>query len=101
VIVLACGAVYANALHNPFLFRRSAFDLTFAVNLAIGGRQTFGFHVVNLAIHALAALTLFACCGGPSCGRERCLFRWRPHRRSRATSNERLAGRSSSRSSVR
>ena len=32
-------------------------NLTFAVNLAIGGHETFGFHVVNLAIHALAALS--------------------------------------------
>jgi Flp pilus assembly protein TadD len=90
VIVLACVAVYANALRNPFLFDdqrsieenpsitrlsdlgrvlrppqdspmtgRPLTNLTFAVNLAIGGRQTFGFHVVNLAIHVLAALTLF------------------------------------------
>lgn len=90
VIVFACVAVYANTLHNPFLFDdrlsieenstitrlsdlgrvlrppvetpmtgRPLTNLTFAVNLALGGRQPFGFHVVNLAIHALAALSLF------------------------------------------
>jgi protein O-mannosyl-transferase len=34
--------------------------LTFALNYAAGGLDVRGYHAVNLAIHALAALTLFA-----------------------------------------
>jgi protein O-mannosyl-transferase len=33
--------------------------LTFAVNYALGGTSTWGYHVVNLAIHIAAALVLF------------------------------------------
>jgi tetratricopeptide (TPR) repeat protein len=34
-------------------------NLTYALNYAIGGENVTGYHVVNLAIHVLAALTLF------------------------------------------
>jgi tetratricopeptide (TPR) repeat protein len=38
---------------------RSLTDLSFAANYAIGGLDPWGYHAVNLAIHILAALTLF------------------------------------------
>ncbi|MHC4469746.1 MAG: tetratricopeptide repeat protein [Planctomycetota bacterium] len=38
---------------RPFL------NLTLAVNFAVGGTDVEGYHVVNLAIHVLAALVLF------------------------------------------
>ena len=34
--------------------------LSFAVNYALGGLDVHGYHALNLSIHALAALTLFA-----------------------------------------
>ncbi len=34
-------------------------NLTLAVNYALGGTDVWGYHVVNLAIHILAGLTLF------------------------------------------
>jgi tetratricopeptide (TPR) repeat protein len=39
---------------RPFL------NLTYALNYAAGGESVTGYHVVNLAIHVLAAWTLFA-----------------------------------------
>jgi tetratricopeptide (TPR) repeat protein len=38
---------------------RPVLNLTLAVNHAIGGTAVRGYHVVNVAIHALATLTLF------------------------------------------
>jgi protein O-mannosyl-transferase len=38
---------------------RPVADLTFAVNYATGGLDVAGYHLVNLAVHILAALTLF------------------------------------------
>ncbi len=38
---------------------RPVADLTFAANYAIGGLRVAGYHLVNLAVHVLAALTLF------------------------------------------
>jgi Flp pilus assembly protein TadD len=38
---------------------RPVLNLTFAINYAFGGTAPWGYHVVNLAIHILAALTLF------------------------------------------
>ena len=38
---------------------RPVVNLTFAVNYAIGGLDVTGYHVANLAIHLLAALTLY------------------------------------------
>jgi tetratricopeptide (TPR) repeat protein len=35
-------------------------NLTLAVNYALGGTNTFGYHLVNLVIHLLAGLTLLA-----------------------------------------
>ncbi len=39
---------------------RPVANLTFAVNHALGGTHTWGYHAVNLLIHILAGLTLFA-----------------------------------------
>jgi tetratricopeptide (TPR) repeat protein len=38
---------------------RPVADLTFALNYAVGGLHVAGYHLVNLAVHILAALTLF------------------------------------------
>jgi tetratricopeptide (TPR) repeat protein len=38
---------------------RPLLNLTFAINYALGGLNPWGYHAVNLAIHILAALTLF------------------------------------------
>jgi protein O-mannosyl-transferase len=86
--ILAAGIlVYANALSGPFLFDdensilnnpsirsigtslspprdtpvagRPVVNLTFALNYAVGGLAVTGYHVVNVAIHLLAALVLF------------------------------------------
>ncbi len=45
---------------GPYLSsRRPVVQFTFAVNYALGGLQTRGYHLVNLAIHLLAGLTLY------------------------------------------
>jgi len=44
---------------NVFTAGRPFLNLTFAVNHAIGGTAVLGYHVGNLILHALAALTLF------------------------------------------
>lgn len=38
---------------------RPVVNVSFALNYALGGENVVGYHAVNLAIHALAALTLF------------------------------------------
>jgi tetratricopeptide (TPR) repeat protein len=38
---------------------RPLFNLTFALNYALGGMNPWGYHAFNLLVHALAALTLF------------------------------------------
>jgi Tfp pilus assembly protein PilF len=38
---------------------RPVVNLTLAINYALGGTRIWGYHAVNLAIHILAALTLF------------------------------------------
>ena len=37
---------------------RPVVNLSFALNYAISGEQTWSYHVLNITIHALAALTL-------------------------------------------
>lgn len=81
LIVAAVLAVYANALSTPFVFddteipenaslhtlswdtvrgtSRPLVQLSFALNWAVGGAEPFGYHVVNVAVHCLAALTLY------------------------------------------
>ena len=82
-IVLAVLAVYANSLSGAFLLDdqimlhrpwvqslaqwqtllahspRPVVDFTFAVNHALGGTGTVGYHMINVAVHLAAALTLF------------------------------------------
>jgi len=44
-----------------FLGRQRTFTtLTFALNFALGGTDPWGYHLVNLAVHLCAGLTLFA-----------------------------------------
>ena len=38
---------------------RPLFNLTFALNYALGGMNPWGYHAFNLLVHVLAALTLF------------------------------------------
>jgi tetratricopeptide (TPR) repeat protein len=87
IIVLAALAAYSNSFSGPFLFDdvgsitnnptilhfgsalspptnagtggRPLFNLTFALNYALGGMDARGYHAFNLLIHALAGLTLF------------------------------------------
>ncbi len=43
----------------PFVSGRPIISMTLAVNYAMGGTNVWGYHAVNLAIHILAAWTLF------------------------------------------
>ena len=45
--------------HGETVSGRPLLNLTFAINYALGGLNPWGYHAVNLAIHILAALTLF------------------------------------------
>ena len=85
LLLLAGGAAYANSLNTPFLLddhphivnngaiqslwppgslltsgRRPVAVLSIALNYAVGGLDTFGYHLVNLAIHLAAGLALFS-----------------------------------------
>ncbi len=87
ILLVATVGVYLNSLGNPFLFddlplirdnpdlhqhwrpwqiiftltyrTRPVFGLSLGLNYGIGGRDVRGYHVVNIAVHFLAALTLF------------------------------------------
>jgi tetratricopeptide (TPR) repeat protein len=83
LVIAATSAVYVNAYNGAFLFddavhilqnagirrlwplatvlqgRRPLVDLTLAANYRLGGFEPQGYHVVNIAIHALAALALY------------------------------------------
>ena len=81
-VIVAAGLIaYSDSFRGPYIFDNSGFtglvslkkhlirailsgprpvvDLTFALNYALGGMDVFGYHLLNLAIHLLAALTLF------------------------------------------
>ena len=85
LLVVAAGVVYANSLDVPFLFddhtqilkntriqnlqafaeifrntNRPVLDFTFAINYAVGKTNVFGYHLLNVLIHVLAALVLLA-----------------------------------------
>lgn len=83
LVVVAGVAVYANSLSGAFVFddlhhiiekdvihdlgqldeilgtRRPLVYLSLAINWAIGGEETFGYHVYNIFVHVLASLVLF------------------------------------------
>ena len=84
LLIVAGGLVYANSLSAPFVFddrasiiedrdirslanlstvlsdtNRPIVKLSLAVNYAIGELDVTGYHVVNIAIHILAAMVLF------------------------------------------
>src|SRR5262245_24959313 len=80
------GAVYINALHNPFVYddyrtilengsiraltdwrsivlhevTRPVANLSYAIDYAIWGPAPFGFHVTSVMLHVLNVLLLFA-----------------------------------------
>ena len=83
VILLVGGLAYSGILNSPFVFddqsniinngalrdfrnfwpptmTRWVASLTFAINLRLGGLDTFGFHVVNVAIHLVVAVLVYA-----------------------------------------
>ncbi|MEZ6111683.1 MAG: tetratricopeptide repeat protein [Pirellulaceae bacterium] len=84
LLLIAIGAIYGGFLDTPFVFddwghltdganlrkltdgqvwnlgSRWFGSLTFAVNYAIHGDSVVGYHLVNVAIHMLAAVTLYA-----------------------------------------
>jgi len=90
IIALAAALVYSNSLTGPFIFDdrgtivdnrtiealgsravlsaphetptagRPVVNVSFALNYAFGGRDVTGYHVVNIAIHLLCALVVFA-----------------------------------------
>src|ERR1043166_178084 len=85
LVILAGLCVYNNSLTGPFIFddllsiqdnprirtlwplweglsttSRPVVWLTLAINYAVGGLNVWGYHAVNLAIHILAALVLYA-----------------------------------------
>ncbi len=82
LIVGAVVLAYAGSLHTPFLFddteilendavhalsaatvrgtTRPLVQLSFALNWALGHADVVGYHLVNVGVHALAALVLYA-----------------------------------------
>src|SRR5688572_13599446 len=87
-LVIATGLAYSNSLHGPFVFDdirtiaenasirsfstalfppangmttsgRPLVNVTFGVNHALSGTNVEGYHVTNVLIHGLAAVTLF------------------------------------------
>jgi len=83
LLIVAVAAAYLNSFHGAFLFddvyhiienerirrvlprwhlfavERPLVELSLAVNYALGGLNPWGYHAFNLAVHLLAALTLF------------------------------------------
>ena len=84
ILVAATILAFANSFGNPFLFddvtvvtqnphitnfwppwapghltTRVVADATFALNYALGGFRTAGYHAVNLLIHLLAGVLLY------------------------------------------
>ncbi len=59
---LRAGAAFADVLFPPpeiYTAGRPLLNLSFALNYAIGGTAVGGYHLINLAIHVLAAFTAF------------------------------------------
>jgi Flp pilus assembly protein TadD len=84
LLSLLAVAVYASALHNPFVYddwetithnasianwrdwhyvllgsQRPIVNVTYALNRALSGDSPFGYHAVNILIHALNVFLLF------------------------------------------
>lgn len=81
-VILLCGlAIYSNSLSGPFLFDDSVVitgepsiqnfklnwasgrvvtDFTFALNYYLHGESTTGYHAVNLLLHLISGLLVFA-----------------------------------------
>ena len=80
-LLLATFAVYVNSFDGVFLFddlrtvvnnvrirdfnnlladRRPVVNVLMALNYRFGQLEPFGYHLVNVSVHALAGLTLFA-----------------------------------------
>ena len=56
---LSSGAVFS-APHETPAAGRPVVNISFAVNYAFGGRKVAGYHAVNIAIHLLCGLLVFA-----------------------------------------
>lgn len=54
------SAEVLDAPHETPVAGRPLANVTFALNYAIDGRRPAGYHIVNIALHALGALILFA-----------------------------------------
>jgi Flp pilus assembly protein TadD len=54
------GPVFSPPQEGSPVTGRPVVNLTLAVNYALGGTEPWGYHAVNLAIHILAGLVLFA-----------------------------------------
>ena len=84
LIVVVAGAIYSNILHYPFVYddtfhliekvrrgdpagmqaytpagARGLVNLTFALNRKLGGLDVFGYHLVNVAVHALNGILVY------------------------------------------
>jgi tetratricopeptide (TPR) repeat protein len=78
ILMLAGLVAYVNSLNGPFHFddlgisdksylwpraftsgSRQLVDLTFVLNHLLHGQNTFGYHLVNLAVHLAATVALF------------------------------------------
>lgn len=84
LLIIAGAGIYFNSLSTPFVFddtkwivkdchiyslnrlpvsmaesNRPVLILSLAINYALGGTNVVGYHIVNVLIHILAALTLF------------------------------------------
>jgi len=82
ILLLAGGVIYSKSVHGPFIFddhmyiidnpmirnlgnfldlsgTRYVSYLSFALNYAVGGYSTTGYHIVNIVIHIVNALLLY------------------------------------------
>ena len=88
MLALLAAVVYVNALHNPFVYDdvdtvtanpslvdlsnvrfvllyslyRPVVNVSYAIDRAIWGVAPFGFHLTNVALHALVVVLFYAFC---------------------------------------
>jgi len=54
----AIGSVLSPPTGSGGLRSRPVINLSLAINYALGGEQVFGYHLFNVGVHIIAALTL-------------------------------------------